>query len=123
MQYCKQTPSSRPSDDPPLDGLAKASHAPPADETGAAYAALSAELAACRLSAFRPESCQKPAAYLTIELVKMETRQIPGQASSTDLAALGNVERGLGLPLHSTQQVLIAESTKSMQQATKHKGS
>lgn len=48
--------------DPPVKGLAKASQAPPADETGAVYAALSGELAACRLSAFRPESCQKPAA-------------------------------------------------------------
>ncbi len=48
--------------DPPVEGLAKASQAPPADETGAVYAALSGELAACRLSAFRPESCQKPAA-------------------------------------------------------------
>ena len=41
-------------------GLAKASQAPPADEAGAVYAALSAGALECRLSAFRPESCQKP---------------------------------------------------------------
>ncbi len=61
------------------EGLAKASHAPPAEETGAVYAALSAELAACRLSAFRPESCQKPANTPRTYNAEM---QVPGSAQA-----------------------------------------
>ena len=85
----------------PSAGLANASQAPPADETGAVYAALSAGALEYRLSAFRPESCQKPVRQCNVSPMRTQSSQgafcgerhaellQAGQPSATEKSLLG----------------------------------
>ena len=98
-----------------MTGLANASHAPPADEMGVLYAALSAELVACRLSAFRPESCQKPACTPSKALEPCK----PLGAWASNRWCMHHVERGVCYARAAPSEVVEDNSTLSMQQVTR----